>query len=165
MEEQNKPIELRSEKVRNVIGRPPSFLLNYGIIIIGLAILIMIIASAIIPYQPTFKTQITVNQKSTGALIYTADIPEKALKNKAQISVVEVATPNALPLPARYMITNISSAPIIADNNTYYTASLQPIDKINNEVQLKEAQSIPAKISMKKRSFLKWILQKVDTKQ
>lgn len=50
-------MELRSEKVRNIIGQVPPALLRYGISIIGLAICTLIGISAFIPYQPTIETK------------------------------------------------------------------------------------------------------------
>lgn len=53
MERDKRQMELRSEKVRNIIGQVPPALLRYGIAIIGLSLLVLLGVSAFIPYQPT----------------------------------------------------------------------------------------------------------------
>lgn len=54
-QEINKGIELRSEKVRNIIGKIPPRLLRTGIAIISLIILITLVIAYFIPY-PQYKT-------------------------------------------------------------------------------------------------------------
>lgn len=54
-------IELRSEKVRNIIGQIPPVLLRYGAAIIGAALLIMVSISAFIPYQESIPIEVTIS--------------------------------------------------------------------------------------------------------
>jgi len=63
---EERPIELRSEKVRNIIGRTPSVLIRYGTMIIGAALLMLCAVSAFIPYQETVPVTITIQQTDTG---------------------------------------------------------------------------------------------------
>ena len=44
---EERPIELRSEKVRNIIGRMPSVLIRYGTMIIGAALLMLCVISQV----------------------------------------------------------------------------------------------------------------------
>lgn len=55
-----KQIELRSEKVRNIIGRIPSVLVRYGTLIIGIALLIFVAIALFIPYRETVPVTITL---------------------------------------------------------------------------------------------------------
>ena len=55
-------IELRSEKVRNIIGKIPPVLIRYGTIIIGLALLTLFVVSAFIPYRETIPVVISVEK-------------------------------------------------------------------------------------------------------
>lgn len=55
-----KSIELRSEKVRNIVGQIPSLLIRQGILIIGLVLLILLSISAFVPYRKTLPVDITV---------------------------------------------------------------------------------------------------------
>ena len=63
---EERPIELRSEKVRNIIGRMPSALIRYGTMIIGAALLMLCAVSAFIPYRETVPVTITIQQTNTG---------------------------------------------------------------------------------------------------
>ncbi|PVX51927.1 HlyD family secretion protein [Balneicella halophila] len=57
-----KSIELRSEKVRNIVGQIPSLLIRQGILIIGLALLILVGVSAFIPYKKTLPIEVTIQR-------------------------------------------------------------------------------------------------------
>ena len=63
---EERPIALRSEKVRNIIGRMPSVLIRYGTMIIGAALLMLCAVSAFIPYRETVPVTITIQQTATG---------------------------------------------------------------------------------------------------
>ena len=58
--EEKKNIELRSEKVRNIIGQIPSVWIRYGTLMIGMALLILLLISAFIPYRETVPVRIRV---------------------------------------------------------------------------------------------------------
>ncbi|HZJ80981.1 MAG TPA: HlyD family secretion protein, partial [Dysgonamonadaceae bacterium] len=82
--EENKQIELRSEKVRNIIGQIPPILITHGTMFIGLALLSLFLAAAFIPYQPTIDTDITVLQMPNDKLYFTAKIPQKEMNKQLQ---------------------------------------------------------------------------------
>ena len=50
-EERN--IELRSEKVRNIVGKIPPTVDRYGIAVIGLVLMAIVVVSMLIPYKET----------------------------------------------------------------------------------------------------------------
>ena len=54
-------IELRSEKVRNIIGQIPPMLLRHGAAIIGAALLAMVSISVFIPYQESVHVEVTIS--------------------------------------------------------------------------------------------------------
>ncbi len=56
--DRKKTIELRSEKVRNIIGKIPSVLVRYGALLIGVALLIFVAIAAFIPYRETIPVKI-----------------------------------------------------------------------------------------------------------
>jgi len=58
--EEKKNIELRSEKVKNIIGQIPSVWIRYGTLMIGMALLILLLISAFIPYRETVPVRIRV---------------------------------------------------------------------------------------------------------
>src|SRR5574344_1176582 len=97
-------IELRSEKVRNIIGQVPPVLLRYGIMIIGTSLLVLIGISAFIPYQPGIAIEINVTQTDDGELHYSTHIPLSAMKSRAKFTEVRSNLPTELPLSARFEI-------------------------------------------------------------
>ncbi|WP_129595369.1 HlyD family secretion protein [Seramator thermalis] len=58
--EEKKNIELRSEKVRNIIGQIPSVWIRYGTLMIGLALLVLFLIATFIPYRETIPVRIRV---------------------------------------------------------------------------------------------------------
>ncbi|MDR2127324.1 MAG: HlyD family efflux transporter periplasmic adaptor subunit [Prevotellaceae bacterium] len=69
MNSEKKNIELRSEKVRNIIGKVPPVFIRYGIGIVAVSLLVLFVISIIIPYRETVKLSITVHSKPNADLI------------------------------------------------------------------------------------------------
>lgn len=66
-------IELRSEKVRHIIGEIPSGIVRYGITIITFVILVLLVGAYFIPYPETISARIEMTDRQQG----TVDIPYK----------------------------------------------------------------------------------------
>ena len=66
-------IELRSEKVRHIIGEVPSGIVRYGITIITIVILVLLVGAYFIPYPETISARIEMTDRRQG----TVDIPYK----------------------------------------------------------------------------------------
>ena len=66
-------IELRSEKVRHIIGEIPSGIVRYGITIITIVILVLLVGAYFIPYPETISAKIEMTDRQQG----TVDIPYK----------------------------------------------------------------------------------------
>ncbi len=66
-------IELRSEKVRHIIGEIPSRIVRYGITIITIVILGLLTGAYFIPYPETISARIEMADEHQG----TIDIPYK----------------------------------------------------------------------------------------
>lgn len=161
MEKEKKQIELRSEKVRNIIGQVPPALLRYGISIIGLAICALIGISAFIPYQPTIETTVTITQTASGILHYTAKVPQSTMESKLEFTKVTLEVSEELPLPQSYHIDDISNIIEISEDGAWQTATLSPIDAISDKILIKSPVALSGKILLKKQSVMKWIAEKV----
>ena len=61
-------IELRSEKVRHIIGEIPSRIVRYGITIITIVILGLLIGAYFIPYPETISAKVQVINAHQGAI-------------------------------------------------------------------------------------------------
>lgn len=66
-------IELRSEKVRHIIGEIPSGIVRYGITIITIVILVLLVGAYFIPYPEIISAKIEMTDRRQG----TVDIPYK----------------------------------------------------------------------------------------
>ena len=73
-------IELRSEKVRHIIGEIPSGIVRYGITIITIVILVLLVGAYFIPYPETISAKIEMTDRQQG----TADIPYKYVNTIAR---------------------------------------------------------------------------------
>ena len=61
-------IELRSEKVRHIIGEIPSRIVRYGITIITIVILGLLVGAYFIPYPETISAKVQVINAHQGAI-------------------------------------------------------------------------------------------------
>ena len=66
-------IELRSEKIRHIIGEIPSRIVRYGITIITIVLLVLLVGAYFIPYPETISARIEMTDRQQG----TVDIPYK----------------------------------------------------------------------------------------
>ena len=66
-------IELRSEKIRHIIGEIPSRIVRYGITIITIVLLVLLVGAYFIPYPETISAKIEMTDRQQG----TVDIPYK----------------------------------------------------------------------------------------
>ena len=66
-------IELRSEKVRHIIGEIPSGIVRYGITIITIVLLVLLVGAYFIPYPEIISAKIEMTDRQQG----TVDIPYK----------------------------------------------------------------------------------------
>lgn len=89
-EEKTSQIELRSEKVRNIIGRIPSVFVRYGTLMIVLALFILIVVAAFVPYRETIPVKITVAKSNAGltgkSAVSKSDVTKISLGNKIVIN-------------------------------------------------------------------------------
>lgn len=164
METNNRQIELRSEKVRNIIGQVPPVLLRYGIMIMGCAILVLIGVSAFIPYQPGIDVEITVIQSDNGTLQYSTRIPRSAMKNRAKFTEVTLSSSSEMPLPSRFRIEEISENVQLSGQEAWQSATLIPIDNISENILLDKPVTVQGKILLEKQSVMMWVAGKMARK-
>ena len=61
-------IELRSEKVRHIIGEIPSGIVRYGIAIITIVIIGLLVGAYFIPYPETISTKVQMTNAHQGTI-------------------------------------------------------------------------------------------------
>lgn len=156
-----KPVELRSEKVRNIIGQVPPVLLRYGIAFIGLALLVLVGISAFIPYQPYIDVKIKVAQTDDGSLEYSTQIPQNAMKNRTKFMEITLRSSAELPLPARFEIESISDVVQVSEHGAWQSATLRPKEDISTKIILDKPIVVSGKILLKKKNVMMWVVGKV----
>ena len=159
MEQENKQIELRSEKVRNIIGKIPPFLLRNGMAMIGVAIAMLIGVSAFLTYQPQIDTTINIHSGNNDEVYYSAQIPQKTLGKMDEYTTIIPVNTLGLPIPSRFYIQSVSDRVNLSHNNAWYNAIILPTDTTLQNFTLTEEINIPAKITLKKHTVLEWIFQ------
>lgn len=158
--EQNRQIEIRSEKVRNIIGQVPPVLLRYGISAITFSLLILIFIASIIPYQPTKDTTITVTESADGVLHYTANIPYKTVDRQAKAVVIRNLFADKLSLPAVFRIDSVVDSTYIAADSIWQVAYISPIEETAHDIKLLRSLTLPASIVFPSQSLLSWLIGK-----
>lgn len=68
-EESKRSIELRSEKVRNIVGQIPPILLRYGIIVICMVLFILAGIASFLPYKETIVVDVTLHTVPASKLV------------------------------------------------------------------------------------------------
>ncbi|WP_352421988.1 hypothetical protein [Proteiniphilum sp.] len=157
--EENKQIELRSEKVRNIIGQVPPVLLRYGITIIGLSILMVVGMSAFIPYRPAIEMKVEVRQDSSGRLEFTGFIPQNAMLKKADFRDVSIYSALDFSLPERLALGEISDRVLLSTEGAWHLSTLIPEKDASHNIILEKPVTIPAKINLREMSVLKWVIR------
>ena len=148
-------IQLRSEKVRHIIGQVPPVLIRYGIMIIVLSFVLLICLASFIPYQPTFKTEIIVSQDVKSEFIYTVKIPEEIMKSRSSFRNVVIdddLSNNALPVS--FGISFISDTINMSKSGAYRIAKLLPIENRPIKMKLSKPLVLSGSIQLEKTTLL-----------
>ena len=71
---QERSFELRSEKVRSIVGQIPSSLVRYGITAIGAVLLCLLAVAYFLPYEQVYSGTATVHGATTATPADSTDI-------------------------------------------------------------------------------------------
>ncbi len=136
-----KSIELRSEKVRNIVGQIPSLLIRQGILIIGLVLLILLSISAFVPYIKILPVDITVytvpqveKVRAPADGIFLIDTLFHAKSNQKVGNVLYGK--QLLPVQHAskgYLIWNVQNNDRVQKNDLLFVVEPQNIEKIYGE--------------------------------
>ena len=120
-------IELRSEKVRHIIGEIPSGIVRYGITIITIVILALLAGAYFIPYPETINAKVQITNAHQG----TIDFPYKYVNTMARgmTANIEVEGYDAETYgTANGVITAISHIPRQTAEGSVFTAQVRITD-------------------------------------
>ncbi len=158
--EENKPIELRSEKVRNIIGRMPPVLVRYGTLMIVTALLVLTGIAAFIPYQPKISIGITASQDEEGKVHYTARIPQSAMAQRDDFAFIAGHPPVEGPMPVRFIFFDVPDTLHVSRSGGWYEVEIYPADTNAQAIKIPAPFTFPAKIELKFTTFLEWVMGK-----
>ena len=120
-------IELRSEKVRHIIGEIPSGIVRYGITIITIVILVLLVGAYFIPYPEIISAKIEMTDKHQG----TVDIPYKyvnTVKKGKNVSIELEGYNTEMYGAANGMITATMHTPRQTAAGNVFTAQVKVTD-------------------------------------
>ena len=120
-------IELRSEKIRHIIGEIPSRIVRYGITIITIVLLVLLVGAYFIPYPETISARIEMTNRQQG----TVDIPYKyvnTVKKGKNVSIELEGYNTELYGAAHGMITATMHTPRQTAEGSVFTAQVKITD-------------------------------------
>ena len=120
-------IELRSEKVRHIIGEIPSRIVRYGITIITIVILGLLIGAYFIPYPETISAQVHMISAYQGTIAvpykYVHTIRREMMVN-IEIEGYDAETYGV----ANGLITATSHTPLQTEDGSVFTVQVNVTD-------------------------------------
>lgn len=152
-------IELRSEKVRHIIGEIPSGIVRYGITIITIVILVLLVGAYFIPYPETISTRIEIADRRQG----TVAIPYQyvnTVKKGMNVSIELEGYDTEMYGATNGTITAICSTPQHTANGNIFVAK---VNVKNCKYNIEGGMTGTASILVSNESMLQRILQRVTS--
>ena len=150
-------IELRSEKVRHIIGEIPSGIVRYGITIITIVLLVLLVGAYFIPYPETISARIEMTNRQQG----TVDIPYKyvnTVKKGKNVSIELEGYNTEMYGAANGMITATMHTPRQTAAGNVFTAQVKVTDC---KYKIIGGMTGTASILVSNESVLQRILQRI----
>ena len=150
-------IELRSEKVRHIIGEIPSGIVRYGITIITIVLLVLLVGAYFIPYPETISAKVQMTNAYQGAIT----IPYKYVNTIARgmTANIEFEGYDAETYGvANAVITATSHIPLQTEAGSVFTAQVKVTDC---KYKIIGGMTGTASILVSNESVLQRILQRI----
>ena len=152
-------IELRSEKIRHIIGEIPSRIVRYGITIITIVLLVLLVGAYFIPYPETISAKIEMADRRQG----TVAIPYQyvnTVKKEMNVSIELEGYDTEMYGVTNGTITAISSTPQHTANGNIFVAK---VNVKNCKYNIEGGMAGTASILVSNESMLQRILQRVTS--
>lgn len=150
-------IELRSEKVRHIIGEIPSGIVRYGITIITIVLLVLLVGAYFIPYPEIISAKIEMTDRQQG----TVDIPYKyvnTVKKGKNVSIELEGYDTEMYGAANGTITTTMHTPRQTAAGSVFTAQVKVTDC---KYKIIGGMTGTASILVSNESVLQRILQRI----
>lgn len=164
MTKESDNIELRSEKVRNLIGQIPPRIIRVGIMLITIIIFIILICAFFFEFEYTIKTTATIEHKNDITTIIVKIPANEILKVKQgqQVIISLDKIPNLYNEKIRTEIQTIPFKIEINKSGGYYNTEIILFTAIETEtgkeLVIKEKIDVDAEIITEKISFFNRII-------
>lgn len=133
MENKDKNIELRSDKVRSIIGQIPPWIIRSGITVTVLVVIALLVGSYYFKYPYTIITTVEFVKKDNsfvGIIKIPANEISKVKKGQeVEIQFEKIKNLNGFMFKSR--INEISDKITISNKNGFYTAQINKIENLN----------------------------------
>jgi len=167
--EEKDNIELRSEKVRNLIGQIPPVIIRAGISVIFIIILVLLIGSWFFKFEYTIKTIATINQNND-LLVIKLKIPANEI-SKIKTGQKVILDFNNIPnLFNEKMVTEIQIVPDIleiTEDGAFYNAEIllkeKPKTGSGTALSIQKEIEVNAEIVTDKISLFDRIMEPIRT--
>jgi hypothetical protein len=158
-------IELRSEKVRNIIGKMPSVLVRYGISAVVFIFIVLIVGSYFFQFTPSYKAIAKLNIHPNETII-KLEIPADKLENVqiGSYAIISFQTiPNVKINNFFVIITQIDKTLFVNPNGAYHLASCRVADSssLPSDFETERTLTLNAEIMGQKTSIFDWVLGNV----
>lgn len=163
MENINDNIELRSDKVRSIIGQIPPWIIRSGITTIFIVIILLLTGSYYFKYPYTITTNVQFLEKDS-TYIGLVDIPANEIHRIKEGQVVEISFENVQNLGGLIFgttINKIQKEVVITNKKGIYTAVINPI----NNLIITENTTGTVKIITDEISFFERIIKPIKILQ
>jgi len=152
---ETKDIELRSERVRHLIGKIPPLLIRLGISFIAVLIVALLMAAWFIPYPENLRAEVEIisDQEAIGYVAYShINQLEKDMPVRMELEGYNSRSYGYL----KGHIQNISKEVIQREGKNYFTVTIQFVP--NAQIEMKEQMKGNIYILLSDESILKHIM-------
>ena len=150
-------IELRSEKVRHIIGEIPSRIVRYGITVITIVILGLLVGAYFIPYPETISAKVQMTSTYQGTIV----VPYKYVHTitRGMMANIEIEGYDAETYGvANGLITATSHTPLQTEDGSVFTAQVNVTDC---KYKLVSGMTGAASILVSNKSVLQRIVKQI----
>lgn len=133
MEKDLDNIELRSDKVRTIIGQIPPWIIRSGIMVILIVVIALLVGSYYFKYPYTITTTVEFVKKDN-SFIGIVEIPANKISKIKKGQEVEIyfdKLKNANGLTFKSKIDDVSNNVTISNESGFYTATIDKIQNLN----------------------------------
>ena len=160
-------IELRSEKVRNIIGQIPPRVIRWGITVIFFVVLGLLIGSYFFRYDYIIKTTATLYSHNDTTFV-SVKIPANEIARVKTEQQVILNLDNIKNLYNKQIITSLQTVPhklIIKDDEGYYQAIIKMPHSLTTtegeSVEISDTTTVKAEIITGKVSFFDRVINRI----